>query len=89
VEDPKQLWTMWRLANQYSSRPSEVMSITNPVLAFYVDRAVSTFGMAVEEDLREQVGKQKSDLQKQLVYRTRLNSWLQSTTGFRDPLADR
>lgn len=42
---------MWQLAKAYSSRPSELLALGDPLAAYYLDRAVAKFGMTVDAEL--------------------------------------
>ena len=42
---------VWLQAKQFSCRPSEILGVDDQPMAFYFDRAVFTFGQALETEL--------------------------------------
>src|SRR6478752_79953 len=85
------LWAAWQQSKAYRVRPSELMGITAQPLAFYLDRAVFTFGTALDAELDkagETKGKsKKSAAQVQMAKQLVLNRWLDATDQqrFADP----
>lgn len=87
------LWAVWQQSKTYKTKPSELMHIEDEVTAYYLDRAVFTFGTALEAELDkagQTKGKQKkSQTQVQMAKQMVLNRWL-SDPGeqkFADPAA--
>lgn len=79
------------MAGKFRCRPSELLNVSHSVEAFYLDRAVYTFGSHMEADLEEatkSTGKKadKPEVTKMKRER-RLALWMQSSDGpkFRDP----
>jgi hypothetical protein len=79
------------MSKTYHSRPSELYGISHPVQAFFFDRAVFTFGTAVENDLKESTRKAKKQEQVDRIRDRVMAKWLGPTTPgvFRDPHAER
>lgn len=48
---------MWQKATQYHKLPSELYGITNPLLAFLFDNAITACGVTIENALAERVNK--------------------------------
>lgn len=65
------------------------MGIESPLASFYLDRAVAVFGRAVEEDIESKAANRKTASAKKMATTVALNTWLQTTSGFRDPMAGR
>lgn len=93
------LWAAWTLASKWQTRPSDLYGIHDEFAAFCFDRAVTAFGMAVEDDIRQGTRKAKTDDAAQRKATLILNKWLtmpveegernmQGERKFRDP-ADR
>jgi phage-related protein len=63
--------------------------VSHPVSAFCFDRAVFTFGTALEDDLNKVSAKCKKEDQAKRVRATRLNKWLNAENSvkgrFREP----
>jgi hypothetical protein len=57
---------MWNLARTWKVRPSELAAITDPLTAFYFDRAVAAFGTEVEAAMDDAAdgAKTKKDAQR-------------------------
>jgi len=57
-------------------RPSEVYGIRDEFRAFCFDRAVVTFGKAMEADIKEAVGKSKTQAGAKMAASRRISRWL-------------
>lgn len=76
------------------TRPSEFLQVTDPLAALHFDRAVVTFGQALDHALDKAVtpkkkGKKLSEAQRNYKIATELEKWL-GITGikrFRDPMS--
>jgi hypothetical protein len=65
-----------------------MMAIDDSIVAFYVDRAVRTFGAALEADVEQAVEGRKSKQAKKMAEISRMTTWLGSgAVKLRDPLA--
>lgn len=85
VSNPQNCWTAWTLSKTYSCRPSEVYHIHDEVVAFCFDRAVSTFGTALESALEEATRDAKTRAEAQRKATMVLNRWLDIPAQFADP----
>jgi hypothetical protein len=92
VSSATHLWEAWRLSKTMGVRPSELYGVHDEVAAWCFDRAVVTFGLAVENDIDEAVRNAKSK-QADAAANRALRKWLNppgDTTGmFRDPAGGR
>ena len=79
------------MSKTYHSRPSELYGIQHPVQAFFFDRAVFTFGSAIENDLKESTRKAKKQEQADRIRDRVMAKWLGPTTPgvYRDPHVER
>lgn len=85
--NPKALWETWTLAKQWGVRPSELLSIAYELDAYFLDRAITTFGMSVEADL-DKASTDAKNSKKAAQARARvLDKWLETETRYRDPMA--
>jgi hypothetical protein len=69
-------------------RPSELYGITDTLHAFYFDRAVATFGLAVEADLTDAAEEAKTASSAKRKQDMRLAKWLREPDAvqkFKDP----
>lgn len=48
-----EVFTLYQMATTYQNRPSELIGVDDPWLAFQFDRAIFLFGRAVENRLQE------------------------------------
>jgi hypothetical protein len=86
------------MARSYQQRPSTFLSLSNPIEAYYLDRAVMHFGSAVEDALQRATNpssngkKQKalSESQRNQNVKETLSRWLGNEAinrQYRDPAA--
>jgi hypothetical protein len=75
------------MAQKYSTTPSELLDISHPVDAYYLNRAVWRFGTAMDQDVDTAVNKAK-DKQKQDVANRTMAKWLGADTSgaYGDPM---
>lgn len=67
-------------------RPSELYKIRDELSGFYFDRAVTTFGLALEADLDRSSKNAKTTRQTERLREKTLNNWLDiKSQQFRDP----
>lgn len=84
---------MWLLARTWSTRPSEMMNISDPLTAFYFDRAVTTFGKEVEAAMDEAAEGAKSGKDARRRRQLALTKFMRNSDGthaagtFKDPSA--
>lgn len=92
VKDPKRLWLTWTQAKQFRRSPSEILGLTDQPMAYYFDRAVFTFGRALEAELEqaaESRGKtKKTASQVAMARQTVMARWLK-LQRFADPVPRR
>lgn len=86
------LWEAFQLGKQLRTRPSEIYAIEDEVTAWSFDRAVQTFGMALENKLSDVTEKAKNRKSGQQKAQNELMKWLSSADTkaapgrFRDPM---
>lgn len=86
---PTNCWVTYRQSKAFSCKPSEILGVTSQPTAFYFDRAIYTFGTALEAEM-EKAGasgggkNKKSDQQIAMAKQMVLNRWL-GTQKFADP----
>lgn len=49
------MWTLWQTVQQTHSRPSELLCVEDPLVAYLFDAAVVTFGNIIENALQERI----------------------------------
>jgi hypothetical protein len=83
-------WRVWNLARAYRTTPSDFLNIDDPIAATYLDQAIATYGMRVENAITEAVG-DKTGPQAKMASDMTLALWLgeegkpQQAQKFRDP----
>lgn len=85
------------MARSYQQRPSSFLSLSSPIDAYYLDRAVMRFGSGLEDALHRATNpgggknaKPLSETQKNQKIKETLNRWLGITAEnqqYRDPAA--
>lgn len=84
---------MWTLAKTWKTRPSELTAISDPLTAFYFDRAVATFGTEVEAAMDQAADGAKNKKDSQRRRQMALARYMKDEHGrptpgtFRDPAA--
>lgn len=87
------MWEAFQLGKSLKTRPSEIYSIEDEVTAWFFDRAVNTFGNALESKLHQVTEKSKNRSSGQRKAQQELDKWLSSADTkvakgrFRDPMA--
>lgn len=76
VRDSRKLWDLYIRSYKKDKLPSEVLSISNELLKYCLDRAVMMFGEAIEDDIRERTKKDTKRGQSEAKVRLILNEWL-------------
>lgn len=79
------LWEAYLLGKRLKARPSDVYCIDGDWRRFCFDRAILTFGVALEEELNNVEGKTES--QKETKRARVLQKWLDQPLKFREPVA--
>ena len=69
------MWSVYQQAKAFGSRPSALLGVTDPLASFYFDRAVSTFGVSLEEAIRESTEDKKEPVRSMNATMT-MNRWL-------------
>lgn len=87
------MWVTWLQAKKFSCKPSELLGIESQPQAFYFNRAVFTFGTALEAELEragQTRGKKKKNEQQIAMARQRvMTRWGIVEQKFADPLSVR
>ena len=88
MKDPKRLWLTWKQCKEFRCLPSVLLGLTDQPTAYYFDRAVFTFGQALENELEkagESRGKTKKTASQVAMARQNvLSKWLKMER-FADP----
>lgn len=85
---------MWQQSKAFHCRPSDLLAIDDELTAYYFDRAVYTFGKALEAELdrvSQSTGKgkqKKSQTQINMARSQVMNRWLGPAPRYRDPVAE-
>jgi hypothetical protein len=64
------------MAKEFRKRPSEIVNITDPLVAYQFDRAVMYFGQAYEADIEDATRDSKSQSQAQRSAQVVVDRWL-------------
>lgn len=91
------MWEAYQLSSKLRIRPSELYSIEEPVAALNFDKAVVTFGAALEEAIRKKTKKVKDQDEAERKAHDEVQRWISSAdpvdspsrnrSRFRDPMA--
>jgi len=87
------LWETYQISKQMRTRPSELYAIEDELTAWSFDRAVQTFGSALENKLHQVSEKAKNSKAGQQKAQMELDKWLASADTkavpgrFRDPMS--
>ena len=84
------------MSKQWQKRPSEIYDVTNPLDAYWFDRAVMYFGTAFEADIEDATADAKTNAQAERAAQVVRDRWLrdeddtpqestQAPKSFRDP----
>jgi hypothetical protein len=88
VKNSGRLWELWRLCKSYHCRPSDIVDTRDAFAAFCLDRAVHTFGLAVEAAIDDATeGKKKA--QAQAAAQNVVALWTGAPMKFANPAATR
>lgn len=49
------MWTLWQTVQQTHSRPSKLLCVRDPLVAYLFDAAVVTFGNIIENAVQERI----------------------------------
>ena len=82
------MFEAWSLSQRMRVRPSDLFFIDDELTAWCFDRAVVTFGVALENDLEKHMSKAKTDSARRRVHARVMSKWLDDpndTGRFRDP----
>lgn len=83
AENGMLLWDLYRKAETYNCRPSEMLGVTDVWMAYEIDGAVFQFGSALAGELESVEGKNKAEIKRK---RERiLTKWLDLPQRFRKP----
>ena len=86
------MWEAFSLGKQLKTRPSEIYGIEDELTAWSFDRAVQTFGSALENRLHEVTKKARNQAAASRKANQELDKWLASADTkavpgrFRDPM---
>jgi hypothetical protein len=76
VENSTNLYDLWTLAKTWKTRPSEILCIRDEVAAYHLDRAVTKFGLALEQDVEKHTESAKDRKSAEAKARLVLKRWL-------------
>lgn len=86
------LWEAYQMGKAHRVRPSVIYAIDDELVAWSFDRAVTTFGSALENKLHQVTEKSKNRTSGQRKAQQELDKWLSSADTkaapgrFRDPM---
>lgn len=83
VRNSSQLWTLFRQAETFSCRPSELLGIEDAYLAYCIDGAVYEFGVTLKNELESIEGKSKQEIKNKQD--RLLRKWLDLPQQYRNP----
>lgn len=93
MRSPRKLWEAYQLGRSHHRPPSDIYGIKPKLTAYCFDRAVYTFGTALEARLRTVAETQKTQKAAERKALMELQKWLSSADTetkpagrFRDPL---
>ena len=73
------LWEVWTIAKTWMVRPSALLCISDEVAAYHLDRAVTMFGMALEDDIQRHTRDAKDNKSAEAKARMVLDRWLRES----------
>jgi hypothetical protein len=88
------MWTLYQLAKTTRSRPSDLLAVADELAAYFLDKAVTVFGMAIENDI-EKATQKKSGAAAERAANSVIAKWVVGDDGkadarrFRTPVATR
>lgn len=59
------MWRLWRLAKEYRTTPSDILSVSEPIRAFLLNRGIWYFGSKIESEMEERAQHSKNSNQAQ------------------------
>lgn len=80
------MWTLYRMAKEFGSRPSDIMGITGEARRLMFDNAVFTFGIALSNAISSVEGKNSKEIEKKT--QRVVDKWLRDPNApkrYRDP----
>lgn len=81
------MWEAWVLSRDLKVRPSELFHISDQLQAYWFDRAVRTFGVALQNDL-DRAGMEAKSTRKAEVARLRvMHTWMGTEMQYKNPVA--
>jgi hypothetical protein len=83
VKNSRSLWDLYNKAKAYSTRPSVMLGIEDPYVAYCLDSAVFTFGQALKAELEGIEGKNKNEIKRKQD--RVLQKWLDIPKQYRNP----
>jgi len=75
------------MAEAYHRTPSELLKIQNPLHAYFLDRAVFYFGVAIDADMERSTRDAKNEKMRVVKQNMVFNRWkiTEGSRGYRDP----
>lgn len=82
------MWETWNLSKLYKTRPSKLLAVRDELAAFYLDRAVASFGTMVENEMHRAAEGKKAK-QAEMASNMVLVKWIPELMAgkFREPKA--
>lgn len=80
------------MSEQYHRRPSEILGLESKLEAYFFDRAVFYFGVAIDADVESSTRDAKTDKQRKVKQNMVMNRWGVAEgirNRFKDPAAGR
>lgn len=67
---------MWKQAKAYGTTPSDLLGVEDPLISFYLNRAIWMFCSRVESELEKAAGEGKSKTRQAMGVNMVLHRWL-------------
>lgn len=88
MKSSAKLWEAWRLSKTYQQLPSQIYGVEDSLASYCFDRAVATFGIAVEQDIEEATDGKKKKAAEASASMVRAR-WLGTDMKFANPVPTR
>ena len=76
MESSRNLYETWTLSKTWGIPPSELLCIEDPLVGYYLNRAVASYGLALENDIETSTRNAKTQSQADRKAALTLKKWL-------------
>lgn len=70
------MWHVWKQAQSYSTTPADLLGVEDPLIYFYLNRAIWTYCARVESELESASNSGKSKSRQSMAVNMVLHRWL-------------